>query len=173
MKFVECTPERHSGAILAIFNEAIANSTAIYEYLPLRPEYMERWFDAKVRGHYPVIGLENDAGELAGFASYGKFRDRPAYKYTIEHSVYVESRFRGQKLGRRLLEAIVAAAIKQDYHVMMGGIDASNAVSIRLHENLGFTHCGTVLQAGFKFGRWLDLAFYQKILATPHTPVDG
>ena len=72
-----------------------------------------------------------------------------------------------------LLEAIVAAAVKQDYHVMVGGIDASNAVSIRLHESLGFTHCGTIAQAGFKFGRWLDLAFYQKILATPAAPVDG
>ncbi len=56
---------------------------------------------------------------------------------------------------------------------MVGGIDASNAVSIRLHERLGFTHCGTIAQAGFKFGRWLDLAFYQKILATPAAPVDG
>ena len=72
-----------------------------------------------------------------------------------------------------LLEAIVAAAVRQDYHVMVGGIDASNAVSIRLHERLGFTHCGTVAQAGFKFGRWLDLAFYQRILATPAAPVDG
>ena len=102
-----------------------------------------------------------------GFASYGMFRERPAYKYTVEHSIYIDTRFRGQGHGRVLLEAIVAAAVKQDYHVMVGGIDASNAVSIKLHESLGFTHCGTVAQAGFKFGRWLDLAFYQRILATP------
>ena len=56
---------------------------------------------------------------------------------------------------------------------MMGGIDASNAVSIKLHERLGFTHCGTIAQSGFKFGRWLDLAFYQKILPTPASPADG
>ena len=173
MKFVECTAERHSAAILEIFNEAIANSTAIYEYALLKPDYMDRWFEAKVKGDYPVIGFENDAGELAGFASYGKFRDRPAYKYTIEHSVYVDARFRGQGLGRRLLELIVDAAVRQNYHVMMGGIDASNAVSIKLHESLGFTRCATIAQAGFKFGRWLDLAFYQKILATPAAPVDG
>jgi phosphinothricin acetyltransferase len=72
-----------------------------------------------------------------------------------------------------LLEALIAAAIEQDYHVMVGGIDASNAASIKLHESLGFTHSGTVKQAGFKFGRWLDLAFYQKILTTPAAPVDG
>jgi phosphinothricin acetyltransferase len=57
--------------------------------------------------------------------------------------------------------------------VLVGGVDAENTVSIRLHENLGFTHCGTVMQSGFKFGRWLDLAWYQRILATPASPVDG
>jgi L-amino acid N-acyltransferase len=173
MKLVDCEPGRHSAAILAIFNEAIANSTAIYEYVLLKPDYMAKWFAAKAQGHYPVIGLENDDGVLVGFASYGKFRDRPAYKYTVEHSIYVDSRFRGQGHGRVLLEAIAAAATKQNYHIMVGGIDASNAVSIRFHESQGFTHCGTVKQVGFKFGRWLDLALYQKILATPASPVDG
>ena len=173
MKLVACEPRRHSAAILEIFNEAIANSTAIYEYVPFKADYMEKWFEAKVQGRYPVFGFENDAGELAGFASYGKFRDRPAYKYAVEHSVYVDTRFRGQKLGRRLLEAVIDAAARQNYHVLIGGIDATNAVSIRLHESFGFTHCGTVAQAGFKFGRWLDLALYQKILATPAAPVDG
>ena len=81
--------------------------------------------------------------------------------------------FRGQGVGRTLLAAIIDAAEKQDYHVMVGGIDASNAVSIRLHESLGFTACGIVRHAGFKFGRWLDLAFYQLILKTPAAPVDG
>jgi len=173
MKLVECKPERHSAAILAIFNEAIANSTALYDYKPRTAEWMTSWFEVKTRGRYPVIGLENDAGELLGFATYGMFRERPAYKYTVEHSIYIDARFRGQGHGRVLLEAIVAAAIKQDYHVMVGGVDASNAVSMRFHERMGFTHCGTMAQVGFKFGRWLDLAFYQRILATPATPVDG
>jgi phosphinothricin acetyltransferase len=108
-----------------------------------------------------------------GFASYGPFRERPAYKYTVEHSVYVDTRFRGQGVGRRLLEAVIVEAGIQDYHVMVGGIDATNAASIRLHESMGFTACGIVRQAGFKFGRWLDLAFYQLILKTPASPVDG
>jgi L-amino acid N-acyltransferase len=173
VKLIDCEPHRHSAAILAIFNEAIANSTALYDYVLRTPDSMVSWFAAKAQKRYPVIGLENDAGELLGFASYGMFRERPAYKYTVEHSIYLDTRFRGQGHGRVLLQALIDAAIKQDYHVMVGGIDASNAVSIRLHERLGFTHCGTVAQAGFKFGRWLDLAFYQKILATPAAPVDG
>jgi L-amino acid N-acyltransferase len=91
----------------------------------------------------------------------------------VEHSCCVDTKFRGQGVGRRLLTAIVDAAEGQDYHVMVGGIDASNAVSIGLHESLGFTSCGIVRHAGFKFGRWLDLAFYQLILRTPAEPVDG
>jgi L-amino acid N-acyltransferase YncA len=173
MKLVDCEPRRHAAAILAIFNEAIVNSTALYDYEQRTEDSVVSWFAAKAQKRYPVIGLENDAGVLLGFATYGMFRERPAYKYTVEHSIYMDTRFRGQGHGRVLLEAIVAAAVQQDYHVMVGGIDASNAVSIRLHEKLGFTHCGTVSQAGFKFGRWLDLAFYQKILATPAAPVDG
>jgi phosphinothricin acetyltransferase len=173
VKLVDCEAHRHSAAILAIFNEAIANSTALYDYQPRAAESMVGWFQAKTKGRYPVIGIEDDAGTLMGFGSYGPFRAWPAYKYTVEHSIYIDARFRGRGLGRRLLEAVIDAAVEQDYHVMVGGIDAANAVSIRLHERLGFTHCGTVAQAGFKFGRWLDLAFYQKILATPAAPVDG
>ena len=173
MNLVLCEPGRHSEPILAIFNEAIANSTALYDYKLRSMTDMKSWFDAKLLKGYPVIGVETETRELMGFASYGQFRERPAYKYTVEHSIYVDVRFRGRGLGRVLLEAIVAEAQKQDYHVMVGGIDASNITSIRLHEKLGFTHCGTVRQSGFKFGRWLDLAFYQRILATPARPVDG
>ena len=173
MKLVRCEARRHSDAILAIFNEAIVNSTALYDYKLRTPADMAAWFDGKARKDYPVIGMESGDGELMGFASYGQFRERPAYKYTVEHSVYVDTRFRGQGVGRALLKAVIEAAGKQDYHVMVGGIDAANAVSIKLHESLGFTPCGIVQQAGFKFGRWLDLAFYQLILKTPAKPVDG
>ena len=173
MRLIDCEPQRHSAPILAILNEAIANSTALYDYQPRSAESMVSWFEAKARGRFPVIGIEDETGTLMGFGSYGTFRAWPAYKYTVEHSIYIDTRYRGRGLGRALLEAVIAAAIKQDYHVMVGGIDASNSVSIRLHESLGFVHCGTVAQAGFKFGRWLDLAFYQKILATPAAPVDG
>lgn len=173
MNIISCDARRHSAAILDIFNDAIANSTALYDYKPRAPESMVNWFDAKARGNYPVIGVEDEQGELMGFASYGPFRAWPAYKYTIEHSVYVDARFRGQGVGRALLGAVILAAEKQDYHVMVGGIDAANAVSIKLHESLGFKSCGIVRHAGFKFGRWLDLAFYQLILRTPSAPVDG
>ena len=152
VKLVDCEPRRHSAAILAIFNEAIANSTA---HLRLRSaataESMVSWFDAKAKGHYPVIGFENDAGELAGFrAATESFATGPPTSTPSSTPSMSTRGFAARGCGRALLEAIVAAAVRQDYHVMVGGIDASNAVSIRLHESLGFTHCGTVAQAGLQ-----------------------
>ncbi|KQQ45113.1 acetyltransferase [Duganella sp. Leaf126] len=173
MHLVSCTEERHAQAILDIFNDAIANSTALYEYHPRTHETMTNWFAAKRAGGYPVLGYEDGAGTLLGFASYGAFRGYPANKYAVEHSVYVRADQRGKGLGRALLEQVVVAAGQAGLHTIVGGIDADNRASIALHEQLGFVHAGTVRHAAFKFGRWLDLAFYQLILPTPAAPVDG
>lgn len=173
MKFVTCTLDAHGAAILDILNEQIRTSTAVYEYVPRTPESMVTWFGAKQAKSYPVIGVENEAGALMGFATYGVFRERPAYKYTVEHSVYVHEDHRGKGLGLALMERLIEAARAQELHVLVGGIDATNQVSIALHEKLGFVHAGTIRQAGFKFGAWLDLAFYQLTLQTPSHPTDG
>lgn len=173
MNLITCTYEKHAQPILAILNEAIENSTAIYDYKVRPAESMVAWFKAKEAGRFPVIGLESDEGELLGFASYGTFRAWPAYKYTVEHSVYVHHRHRGLGLGGKLVQELVTQARAQGVHVLVGGIDASNQGSIGLHTKLGFVHAGTIRQAGFKFGRWLDLAFYQLVLDTPLEPVDG
>ena len=173
MHLVDCTEARHAAAILDIFNEAIVTSTALYDYKPRAPESMVGWFATKRAHGFPVIGIEDDTGTLLGFASYGTFRAWPAYKYSVEHSIYIHRDHRGKGLGRRLLQAIVDAAQQREVHTLIGGIDAANEASIALHRALGFGHAGTIRQAGFKFGRWLDLAFYQRILATPAQPVDG
>jgi len=172
MEIITCDL-RHSTAILAILNEAIATSTALYDYQPRTPEMMDAWYAAKEAGRYPVIGVESDAGELMGFATYGSFRAWPAYKYTVEHSVYVDSKFRGMGIARLLMERLIGLARGQDLHTMIGVIDAENAASIAFHQSLGFTRCGTLQQAGFKFGRWLDVEFHQLILPTPAHPEDG
>jgi L-amino acid N-acyltransferase len=155
MQFVSCTYESHATAILDIFNEAIVNSTALYDYKPRTIESMVNWFKTKAAGDFPVLGAVSSEGELLGFASYGTFRAWPAYKYSVEHSVYVHHLHRGQGVGRALLEQLIATARMQQYHVLIGGIDIANAKSIALHEKLGFKHAGTIHQAGFKFGRWL------------------
>jgi L-amino acid N-acyltransferase len=170
---VHCTHERHATAILDIFNEAIATSTALYDYHPRTLESMTTWFAAKQQGNFPVIGLEDSQGQLLAFGSFGTFRAWPAYKYTVEHSVYVHRDHRGRGLGVEVMRALIEMARERDIHAMVGGIDAANAASMALHERLGFKHVGTMPQVGFKFGRWLDLALYQLLLETPRQPVDG
>ncbi len=172
MQLLPCTLERHGAAILDILNEAIAHSTALYEYQARTPESMRAWFAEKAAGRFPVIGAEAQ-GVLVGFATYGTFRARAAYKYTVEHSVYVHQEHRGRGIGKALMLELIAAARAQQYHVLVGGIDIANRTSVVLHERLGFTHAGTVRQAAYKFGGWLDLGFYQLILDTPAQPVDG
>lgn len=170
MKIVHCTHERHSSQILEIFNEAILTSTALFDYQPRPPESMLHWFRTKESGRFPVLGIEDDDEQLLGFASYGTFRAWPAYKYSVEHSVYVHKDHRGKGLGRMLMVELIAAARAQNYHLLIGGIEATNAGSIALHQSLGFTHAGTIREAGYKFGRWLDLSFYQLTLPTPGQP---
>ena len=170
---VECTLDEHGDAILEIFNDAILNSTALFDYEPRTPEKMVAWFEAKRVGNYPVIGLVDEDNVLAGFASFGAFRPFPANKYTVEHSVYVNKDFRGKGLGKRLLELIIDAAKQRELHAMIGGITGDNLPSIELHKKFGFVHMGTLPEVGFKFGKWQDLAFYQLTFDTPAHPTDG
>ncbi|MBO9513222.1 MAG: N-acetyltransferase [Variovorax sp.] len=173
VRLIDCTEVEHADAILAILNDAIVHSTALYDYVPRPPEAMKGWFAVKRTHGFPVVGAVDAKGQLAGFASYGTFRAFPAYKYTVEHSVYVHKDHRGQGLGQRLIEELIRRARAADLHALVGCIDASNAASIALHKRLGFTHSGTFPQVGFKFGQWLDAAFYQLLLETPAAPIDG
>jgi len=173
MYLIPCTHDAHAEAILAILNHAIVHSTALYDYEPRKLASMAPWFAAKQAGDYPVLGFEDDAGQLLGFASYGPFRAWPAYKYTVEHAVYIHPDHQRRGLGVQLMHHLIAAAVAQQYHLLVGCIDSGNAASIALHRKLGFVHAGTLTNAGFKFGRWLDLAFYQLTLPTPADPRDG
>jgi phosphinothricin acetyltransferase len=173
VRIVRCRHAEHAPAILEILNDAIVTSTALFDYAPRPPESMVEWFRVKDARRDPVLGAVGDDGALLGFATYGAFRHWPAYKYTIEHSVYVHREHRRRGIARALLTELIAAAEAQGYHVMVAGIDAANDASIALHRELGFVAAGTIHQAGFKFGRWLDLAFYERTLRTPADPVDG
>ena len=169
---IVCTAE-HLPAIMAIYNDAILNSTSLYEYAPRSEATMREWLAVRQRDGIPVLGIEWEPWVLAGFATWGPFRPRAAYKYAAEHSVYVDERFRGEGVGRQLMQAVIAAAKQHGLHTLIAGIDATNVASVALHSSLGFRCCGTVREAGFKFGRWLDLEFWQLILPTPEHPVDG
>jgi L-amino acid N-acyltransferase len=166
-----CT-EKQLPEILDIFNDAILNSTALYDYKIRTMETMNVWYADKLNHNCPIVGAFDDDDTLLGFATYGMFRVRPAYKYTVEHSVYVRSDKRGAGWGKVLLREIIKKAEEQNYHIMVGVIDASNTVSMRLHENEGFVLTGIMKEVGYKFGRWLDAAFYQLTLKTPESPTE-
>jgi phosphinothricin acetyltransferase len=168
---VNCTLERHASAILEFFNEAILTSAVPYGRKPRGPKSMARWFDSKTKGGFPIIGLEDEQGKLLAFGSYGAFRAWPAYKYSVEHSVYVHTNYRGKGLGKVVMQELIAAARTKNVHCMIGGFDATNAGSVALHKGLGFVDLGTIKQVAFKSGKWLDLSFYQLLLTLPSEPV--
>ena len=173
MKIIECD-FRYAPEILDIFNDAILNTTALYDYTPWTMEAMKTWFATKQEHGFPIIGIvDEETGKLMGFGSFGMFRVRPAYKYTIENSLYVHRDYRGRGLGKILLSEIIKKATEQQFHCIVGVIDAANDVSIHLHTSFGFRHAGTIKQVGFKFNRWLDVDFYELLLPTPEQPVDG
>ncbi len=149
------------GEILAIYNEVIRNTTAVYAEEEVTLANRESWFDAKAAGGFPVLVAHDHSG-VAGFGTFGEFRAWPCYRYSIEHSVHVRADCRGRGVGRALVLALLDAAAGMHKHVMIGGIDADNAASIGLHRSLGFEEVAHMREVGFKFGRWLDLKFLQR-----------
>lgn len=149
--------------ILAIVNHSILHTTANYNYDPQTLDDQKNWFAQKSEKDFPVFVAEN-GGTILGFSTYGTFRERTGYRFSVEHSVYVLDGNSGKGIGRRLLKTLIETAKQQGYHNMIGGIDASNAESIAFHKKFGFVECGVIRQAAFKFGRWLDLLFMQLIL---------
>jgi phosphinothricin acetyltransferase len=151
-------------AILAILNDAIVNTTAVWSLTPATLEARLAWWQERVGAGFPVL-VAGAPGEVLGFASYGGFRPFEGYLHTVEHSIYVAAAARGQGCGRALLAALMAHAQAAGKHVMVAGIEASNIASVRLHESLGFTETGRLAEVGRKFDRWLDLVFMQHMLA--------
>jgi L-amino acid N-acyltransferase YncA len=161
--FIDNAARHDLAQILAIYNEVIRNSTAVYSEEEFTPPRGEAWFDSKIAHGFPMI-VARDASGITGFGSFAEFRAWPCYRHSVEHSVHVRLDRRGQGVGRALVVDLMARASAMGKHVMIAGIDADNAVSIGLHRSLGFTNVGHFHEVGFKFGRWLDLAFMQCIL---------
>ena len=149
--------------ILAIYNEVMATSTAIFSDQPSTLSERRSWLQARQGQGYPVL-VAVDGADVIGFASFGDFRSWPGYRYTVEHSVHVAARVRGRGTGTALVQELLQRATALGKHVMVAGIDAANTGSIRLHERLGFTQVGLLREVGRKFDRWLDLVFLQKRL---------
>jgi L-amino acid N-acyltransferase len=150
--------------ILTIMNDAIVHTTSIYDYKPRDHDFVENWFEKKRTDKMPVLVAEKNGG-LVAYGSYGIFRAWEAYKFSVEHSIYVQQDFQGQGIGKQLLIALVDRAKKDGYHTMIAGIDADNQKSYAFHKKLGFAEVGKFKEVGYKFDRWLDLVFMQLMLS--------
>ncbi|HEU5297025.1 MAG TPA: GNAT family N-acetyltransferase [Burkholderiaceae bacterium] len=157
-------------AMTAIYNDVVAHSTAIYTTQPSTPAERSDWLNARTGAGFPVLAAERD-GQLVGYASFAEFRGAwPGYLHSVEHSVYVRADGRRCGVGSALVRALFPLAAALDKHVMIGGIDATNEGSLRMHERLGFERVAHFREVGRKFGRWLDLVFVQRFLDAPGAP---
>lgn len=167
---IRAVTENDLAEILYIYNDAILNTTSVYNYLPHTLEMRREWFFQKQKDDFPVLVAEQN-GIVIGFSTYGHFRAWAAYKYSVEVSVYIHPEYRGKGIAKLLYPPLFQKAREQQLHVLMAGIDASNIASIKLHEQFGFKTVGLFKEVGYKFDKWLDLQFMQLILETPDHPV--
>lgn len=162
--------EQDLSQILDIYNDAIINTTSVYNYEPHTLAMRREWFAHKQKDNFPVfVAVQNE--EVLGFSTYGPFRVWAAYKYTVEVSVYVHPNHRGKGIAKLLYPPLIARAKEQQLHALIAGIDAGNSISIQLHEHFGFTSVGYFKEVGYKFDKWLDLNFMQLLLNTPEHPI--
>lgn len=155
--------------ILAIYNHAALNTTAVWTDGPSDLEARREWIRARQGAGYPVL-VATHQGRIAGFASFGDFRPWPGYRHTVENSVYVDPQHHRRGVGRSLVAALLARAEALHKHAMIAGIEAANTASLALHASLGFAEVARLPEVGCKFGRWLDLVLMQKMLASDVRP---
>lgn len=149
--------------IVDIINDNIIHSTSLYDYTTRTIEQQKTIFEDKLAKNFPVIVATID-DEVIGFGYYSEFRFREAYKYTVEHSVYVSNKHYGKGIGTLLLKELIQLAKNQKLHTMIGVIDSENISSIRFHEQFGFKKVGFIKESGYKFERWLHTVIMQLML---------
>ena len=156
-------------SIKDIYNDAILHTTAIYTYDAYTEEDQIEWYLQRIKKGCPVFVWEENQ-QAVGFSTYSSFRSKPAYHYTVENSIYVQRDFRGRGIAHALMKELILYAEGRGLATMVAAIDSCNESSIRLHESLGFRRSGVIRRAGYKFGRWLDMTFYQKELEPSPLP---
>ncbi len=151
-------------AITEIYAEAVKHGTATFELEPPDAGEMRRRFDMLHAGNFPYLAATVD-GRVAGYAYAGPYRPRPAYRFTVENSVYLTPASHRRGIGLALLTELIAQCETRGYRQMIAVIgDSANAGSIGVHARAGFEMIGTHPNVGFKFGRWLDTVMMQRAL---------
>ena len=166
MPTIRPATEADLAAILAIYNDAVTNTTAIWVETPADLDERAAWFAGRRRTGFPVLVAEDGApqGSVLGYGSFGEFRPYEGFRHTVEHSVYVTDEAQGRGIGKLILSALITEARVQGKRVMVGAIDASNYASLALHEHMGFEETGRMHGVGEKFGRRLDMVLVQLAL---------
>ena len=153
-------------AITRIYAEAVKHGTATFEIEPPDEAEMARRLQTLVAGNYPYLVAER-SGALAGYAYAGPYHLRPAYRSTVEDSVYLDLQFQGQGIGRLLMRQLLADAEARSFRQMIALVgDSTNTASIALHAAAGFLPVGTLRSVGYKHGRWLDVVVMQRPLGS-------
>jgi phosphinothricin acetyltransferase len=155
-------------AIRTIYNLEVEGSTATFDLVPRSLEDQRAWLAAR-RGAFSAL-VADDGGRVVGFASLSPYKERAAYRTTVEDSVYVARDCQGRGIGRVLLERLLDVATTSGFHVVMARIEASGTASRGLHAACGFDLVGIELEVGRKFNRWLDVAVMQCVLTERARP---
>jgi L-amino acid N-acyltransferase YncA len=151
-------------SITAIYEHAVLHGTATFELIPPDLAEMTRRFSVLVEGGYPYFVAALD-GRVVGYAYAGAYRPRPAYRFTVENSVYLDPAIHRRGIGLQLMVRLIAESEARGYRQMIAVIgDSANAGSIGVHRKCGFDMIGTHPNVGFKFGRWLDTVMMQLAL---------
>ena len=150
--------------LLEIHNDAVRTLGGIWTELEDTPAERRKWFDDRKAAGFPIVVAVDEGGKVLGYGAYGTFRGRDGYRGTVEHSVYLYPDARGKGAGKALLSWLLERARTDGLHAMVAAIDATNTVSIALHEKFGFESAGVMRQIGQKWGRWLDLVLMVKLL---------
>lgn len=150
-------------SILSIYNDVIINTTAVYSEKPHTLQMRGDWFKDRINDNFPVF-VANIGGRVVGFSSFGHFRAWPCYRYTVEVSVYVDAAYRGKGISKMLMQSLIDRAKEMNIHAVIAGINADNLISVNLHRSFGFEEVANFKEVGYKFGRWLDLKFFELML---------
>lgn len=150
-------------AMVAIYSHHIQHGLGTYEAEPLHVDEIKRRRKAMAKRRMPHLIAEHD-GRVVGYAYAAPFRKRPAYRYTVEHSIYVHPECLRMGIARRLLPALIELCAEAGFHQMVAVVDSGNEPSLRLHQRCGFECAGVLKAVGFKFGHWTDSVFLQRAL---------
>jgi L-amino acid N-acyltransferase YncA len=155
---------KHLQSILDIYNEAVLNTTASYDYEPRTMDQRVAWFEDHQKNNYPMFVAVDAQGKVFGWSALNPFHSRIGYQFTTENSIYIAAEERGKGIGKLLMQPLIDGARERGLHAIIAAIDAANEASVRLHARFGFEKVAHLKQVGFKFGRWLDVVYMELIL---------